>query len=167
MPSLLEQAPVTGNITAFLDRIGIPWSEASLGDEEFLPGVRIEKGTLLIDPSRLSWPGDILHEAGHIAITPPSLRAALGGKLEVTPADEMATLAWSYAAALGCGIDPAIVFHEGGYKSSGSHLNAQFAMGSGPGVPMLQWFRMTRQYPQMISWLREIEDPTEISPTQS
>ena len=82
------------------------------------------------------------------------------GKLDVTPADEMAALAWSYAAAIGCGIDPAIVFHEGGYKSGGAQLIAQYSTGFGAGVPMLQWYRMSPNFPSMISWLRVVEDPT-------
>lgn len=159
MPSLLEH-PVIDQITAFLDRIGIPWSHASLTDSEFLPGIRIEEGVLKFDPEHIKWPGDLLHEAGHIAVTAPSQRLSLGGKLEVTPADEMAALAWSYAAAVECGIDPAIVFHEGGYKSGGQHLIAQFSTGNGVGVPMLNWYRMTSVFPQMNSWLRAVEDPT-------
>lgn len=149
-------------ITGFLDRIGIPWARATLGDKEFLPGIRLEKGTLQFDEERLSWPGDLLHEAGHIATSPPSLRPLLTDKLEVTPADEMAALAWSYAAALACEIDPHIVFHEGGYKSDGPHLVAQFASGlppGGPGVPMLQWYGMTQTYPLMEHWLRQTENP--------
>ena len=159
MPSLLETS-VVDQITGFLDRIGIPWSHATLTDSEFLPGIRIEDGVLKFDPEHLSFPGDLLHEAGHIAVTPPSLRPSLGGKLEVMPADEMAALAWSYAAAVECGIDPAIVFHEGGYKSGGQHLISQFSTGGGVGVPMLSWYRMTSAFPRMNSWLREVEDPT-------
>ncbi|MEY3897067.1 MAG: hypothetical protein RLZZ214_2588 [Verrucomicrobiota bacterium] len=151
---------VIARITGFLDEIGIPWTSTTLGEGEFLPGVRIENGVLQFDRDALLWPGDLLHEAGHIAVTAPSQRAALGGKLDVTPADEMAALAWSYAAAIGCGIDPAIVFHEGGYKSGGAQLIAQYATGFGAGVPMLQWYRMSPNFPSMISWLRVVEDPT-------
>lgn len=151
---------VIDRITGFFDEIGIPWIATTLGEGEFLPGVRIENGVLQFDRDALLWPGDLLHEAGHIAVTAPSQRAALGGKLDVTPADEMAALAWSYAAAIGCGIDPAIVFHEGGYKSGGAQLIAQYATGFGAGVPMLQWYRMSPNFPSMISWLRVVEDPT-------
>lgn len=151
---------VIDRITGFLDEIGIPWASVTLDEGQFLPGVRIESGVLQFDREKLLWSGDLLHEAGHIAVTPPSQRATLGGKLDVTPADEMAALAWSYAAAIGCGIDPAIVFHEGGYKSGGAQLIAQYATGFGAGVPMLQWYRMSPHFPSMISWLRVVEDPT-------
>jgi hypothetical protein len=160
MSSLLEQTTVTDRITGFLDRIGIPWAHASLSAEEFIPGIRLEGGVLKFDPDHLRWPGDLLHEAGHVAVAPPSQRALLEGKLEVGPADEMAALAWSFAAAMECGIEPAVVFHEGGYKSGGASLVAQFSTGNGAGVPMLRWYRMTTDFPRMTSWLRQVEDPT-------
>lgn len=150
-------------ITGFLDQIGISWTQESLPEDTFLPGVTVEGGVLKFDEQKLSWPGDLLHEAGHIATTPPSRRASVGGKLEVSPADEMATLAWSYAAARACEIDPHIVFHEGGYKQGGADLVSHYASGlppGGPGVPMLQWYGMTRAFPVMDHWLRPNEDPT-------
>jgi hypothetical protein len=141
---------------------GVPVRRAALEEGTFLSGLAIEAGTLLIDPARLQWPGDILHEAAHIALTPPSRRAALAGKLTITPAEEMAALAWSYAAAVSAEIDPGIVFHEGGYKKGGAQLMAQYASGlppGGPGVPMLQWWGLTTGFPRMNTWLRESEDP--------
>ena len=128
----------------------------------FLAGVTVRDGTLVIDRERLPWPGDILHEAAHIATAPPSRRGALNGKLTVTPAEEMAALAWSYAAAVAAGIDPHIVFHEGGYRNGGAHLVSQYASGmppGGPGAPMLQWWGMTTTFPGMTHWIRQTEDP--------
>ena len=58
-------------------------------------------------------------------------------------------------------IDPAIVFHEGGYKKGGEHLAAQYASGlppGGPGVPILQWWGMTSAFPLMTHWIRQTED---------
>lgn len=150
----------------FLSERGIPTRFQALDSECFLPGLAIEQGTLLIDSEKLKWPGDILHEAAHIALNPPSRRAAVSGKLEVSPADEMAALAWSYAAAVALEIDPQIVFHEGGYKNGGAQLVTQFtdvATGRSPvapGVPMLQWYRMCQKFPLMQSWLRQVEDPS-------
>jgi hypothetical protein len=147
----------------WLGATGIPVSRQSLREPTFLPGLAIEGGVLHIDVDRVEWPGDILHEAAHIALCPPSRRAALSGKLEVTPAEEMAALAWSYAAALHAGIEPAIVFHEGGYKKGGAQLIANFASGlppGGPGVPMLQWWGLTTAFPHMTHWLRQTEDPS-------
>ncbi len=149
-------------LSGFLQRTGIPvWLEKIEG-ETFLPGLTIRDGALVVDTARLEWPGDMLHEAAHIALTPPSRRGTIGGKLSVTPAGEMAALAWSYAAALGAEIDPAIVFHQGGYKQGGAELCASYASAmasGGPGVPVLQWYGMTTGFPRMHSWLRECEDP--------
>lgn len=148
-------------LTAFLQRTGIPVRHEKIEGATFLPGLTIMDGTLVVDAARLEWPGDMLHEAAHIALAAPSRRTALHGKLSVTPAEEMAALAWSYAAAISAGIDPAIVFHEGGYKQGGAELRASYASGltsGGPGVPMLQWYGMTQGFPRMDSWLRQCED---------
>ncbi len=128
----------------------------------FLEGITVRDGNLIIDQARLPWPGDILHEAAHIATAPPGRRGSLNGKLTVTPAEEMAALAWSYAAAVAGGIDPLVVFHEGGYKKGGAQLAAQYASGlppGGPGVPMLQWWGMTAAFPRMTHWIRQSEHP--------
>ncbi len=147
----------------FLTQIGVPVRLGTFPEDAFLPGLNIVDGTLCIDPERLLYPGDILHEAAHIALTPPSRRGSLGGKLQITPAEEMAALAWSYAAAVSIGMDPLIVFHEHGYKNGGAQLAEQYASGlppGGPGVPMLQWWGMTTAYPHINVWLRETEDPS-------
>jgi hypothetical protein len=149
-------------LESWLKGIGVVVRRDTLAEGAFLPGLNIENGTLVVDPEGLEWPGDMLHEAAHIALCPPSRRAALGGKLEISPAEEMAALAWSYAASVALGIDPYLVFHEGGYKKGGATLAAQYISGlppGGPGVPMLQWWGMTTSFPQMNTWLRQTEDP--------
>ena len=155
--------PLTDAIVAFLHGLGLRVEEATLDDTCFLPGVALREGTVVIDRERLRWPGDVLHEAGHVATCPPSRRDSLDGKLSVTPAEEMAVLAWSYAAAVHMGIDPLVVFHEGGYRGGGAQLAAHYASGlppGGPGVPMLQWWGMTTAFPAMTHWIRTTEDPT-------
>ena len=161
--SSTDKEELIQKLTAWVQSIGIPVRVCAADAETFLPGLTIENGVLIVDPARLQWPGDILHEAGHIAVSPPSQRPVLGGKLQVTPGDEMAALAWSYAAALGAGIDPAIVFHSGGYRNGGAELLSSYTAGlaaGGPGAPMLQWYRMTKTFPVMDNWLRQCEDPT-------
>lgn len=144
-------------ICAWIRGIGLTVREKTLEQETFLPGLTIEDGALVYDPDKIQWPGDLLHEAGHLALTPEAGRASLHGKLTVTPAEEMAAMAWSYAAALDAGVGAEVVFHEGGYKNGGSQLAAHYASGSppgGPGVPMLQWYGMTTAFPKMTRWLR-------------
>jgi hypothetical protein len=150
------------HLAGFVRSLGLGVAFGDVADGSFLPGITISQGSVMIDRERLQWPGDILHEAAHVATSPPSRRGALDGKLSVTPAEEMAALAWSYAAAVQAGIDPHVVFHEGGYKNGGAHLVAQYASGlppGGPGAPMLQWWGMTNAFPKMNLWVRETEDP--------
>lgn len=64
------------NIVDFLNDIGIDALIEDLTEREmlncFLPGVLLNKGSLKIDRSALA--GDILHEAGHLAIFPNRIR---------------------------------------------------------------------------------------------
>ena len=153
---------ISTKVIDWLRAQGLTVYEKPVDVATFLPGLAIENGALIVDHGKLKWPGDILHEAAHIATCPPSRRATLSGKLEVTPAEEMASLAWSFAAAIDTGIEPSVVFHEGGYKKGGAQLIQQYSSGlppGGPGVPMLQWWGMTTGFPRMNLWLRESEDP--------
>jgi len=156
--------PLMTRILAFLAGIDIPVLIEALEEDTLLPAMTIRDGALVIDPARLTWPGDILHEAGHIAVTDPAMRATLG-ELESDPAEEMAAIAWSYAAAIEIGIDPKIVFHDDGYRGGGGYLADAFTGGMFPGMPMLQWFGMTLDprtakaqglapFPHMLRWLR-------------
>lgn len=166
----MNQDSITDQILAFLSDKGIPYYLTPLRGSGFLPGIRIDQGILHIDKEQLSYPGDILHEAGHVAVISPSERKNLSDKITGSPAEEMAAMAWSYAAAISLEIDPHIVFHADGYKGGGAHLAAQYseeATGTNscaPGVPMLQWFRMTETFPKMSQWLRTVEDPTQALP---
>ena len=155
--------PDTKRIVVFLESIGIPVIEEPVDPESFLPGVTIRAGGLVIDPSRYFYPGDLLHEAGHIAVTDPELRAS--GTVSAEPGDEMAAIAWSYAAAQAIGLDPRIVFHDDGYRGAGATLAEVFGAGSAPGAPMLQYYGMSAEphqaerlglapYPQMSRWMR-------------
>jgi hypothetical protein len=162
-------SPIVESMVTFIADVGVASHYAAHGAPTVLPGLAIDQGTLLIDIELLTWPGDILHEAAHIALTPPQRRPLLGGRLAITPAEEMAALAWSYAAAVAAGIDPSLVFHDGGYPMGGAGLHAAFASSdasSAPGVPMLRWYGMTDAYPTMTHWLRPA-DAQQSTPQQS
>ena len=156
--------PVTARIITFLGEIGIPVTVEALGEDTLLPAMTVRCGALVVDPDRLTWPGDLLHEAGHIAVTDPATRVSLC-EVPSDPAEEMAAIAWSYAAAVEIGLDPRIVFHDEGYVGGGGYLADAFAGGGSPGLPMLQWFGMTLDkrnaekqgvapFPHMLRWLR-------------
>lgn len=156
----------------FLNEIGIPVTPATLENETVLPGIQIANEGLLIDEEKLKYPGDMLHEAGHIAVAPPSYRKTLTDRIDPQEdfkyAGELMALGWSYAAALHLGIDPRIVFHPNGYHGQAQQLVDNFNLGFHIGVPALQWAQMTatganaeqlgvEPYPHMIRWVREHE----------
>src|SRR5262249_39163660 len=118
--------PLVESMATFLRGIGLPVEHATLDASAFLPGLALDAGRILIDEEKLLSPGDILHEAGPLAITPAAERAACDGKLAVGGGEEMAAIAWSYAAALHLGIDPAMVFHPHGYRSGSDALLENF-----------------------------------------
>jgi hypothetical protein len=142
-------------ITAFLREIGITVTATDL-PESFLPGIAVERGGLLVDEARLEYPGDLLHEAGHLAVAPPDVRSGLSGDIDDLPDLEWAVIPWSYAAALEIGIEPALVFHEGGYRGHSPGLLRNFEMGVPIGLHLLVDAGMTTAdlYPRMLLWLR-------------
>lgn len=64
-------------ICAFLQTANFPVSVAPISGKTFVPGLAIVEGSILIDPDTESFPGDLLHEAGHIAVCAPELRSKL------------------------------------------------------------------------------------------
>lgn len=164
-PGRLGDAPELPRILAFLADIGLQVERAALPDATVLPGavvlpaMRVADGRLLYDPDTPGWAGDLLHEAGHLAVTDPAIRNGLpevGGDA----AEEMATLAWSYAAAMAIGLAPETVFHAG-YPGGAEYLIVAYAQQGGPGVPMLRYWGMTPHpedagphFPAMRLWLR-------------
>jgi hypothetical protein len=159
-------AEITARITAFLHEIGIPSRATELNGPTVLPGIRIERGAILYDEAQLLYPGDLLHEAGHLAMMTPEDRQAANADTGDDGGFEMAAIAWSYAAALHIGIDPAIVFHPHGYFGGSQSILTNFSQGNFFGVPILQWLNMTvepgkrgphdpEHFPHMKKWLRE------------
>ncbi|RYD56746.1 MAG: hypothetical protein EOP60_04950 [Sphingomonadales bacterium] len=147
--------PVVSKILTFLERIGIPVIAEPVQDS-LLPGTTVRRGALVFDPESIPFPGDLLHEAGHIAVTDPKVRATQE-EVADDPGEEMAAMAWSYAAALEAGVDPTIVFHDHGYRGGGNAYLASYTDGNGAtgiGVPLLRWFGMTSDFPIMTRWLR-------------
>ncbi|HEV7782840.1 MAG TPA: hypothetical protein VGO58_16305 [Chitinophagaceae bacterium] len=154
----------------FLDETGIAVRFGVVEDGSFLPGLSIERGCIIVDKEKLKYPGDILHEAGHLAIVPAADRTQLDANLIAErpqrKAEEMMAIAWSYAAAIYLSIDPHIIFHDDGYKGGGSYIADSFANKQYFGLPMLQWVGMAADekkakelninpYPEMIKWLRD------------
>ena len=155
--------PLTERLVAFVRGIGIDVRAAALPEKTVLPGLDIRHGAILVDVTRMTHPGDILHEAGHLAVTDPAERDE--PTLSPTPAEEMTSIAWSYAALRHLALDPAIVFHDDGYKGEAVSLIENFTAGHYFGVPLLQLYGMALEpkraatigvepYPPMLRWLR-------------
>jgi hypothetical protein len=155
--------PLTERLADFIRGIGIVVRTAELPEATFLPGIDIRHGMLLIDEGRLAHPGDLLHEAGHLAVADPAERGA--AKLSPSDGDEMAAIAWSWAALKHLGLDPAIVFHSHGYRGASQSYIENFSLGRTFGQPLLQFYGMTfasqktaengaAPFPHMLRWLR-------------
>ncbi|MBO9199064.1 MULTISPECIES: hypothetical protein [Niastella] len=160
---LLEQS------VEFLNNIGIETSYRKIGNKSFLPGLLINKGTIIIDKDALEHPGDILHEAGHIAIVPAFERQGLSEKGIIKrknrESEEIMAIAWSYAACIYLSIDPFFVFHEQGYRGGRDFITDSCRDKNYIGLSMLENIGMTvnmkkamrlnlTPYPHMIKWLR-------------
>lgn len=155
-------------IIQFLETIGIQVIEKDLDDTTFLPGLSLGPDTVYVDYSKLKYPGDLLHEAGHIAVTSPEERKLAGSDkmAEGWPSqgDEIAAILWSYAAALHLKLPPEFVFHEHGYKGNSQWFIDNFTAGNYMGLPLLQWYTMAPStekvvsgmpaFPAMQHWMR-------------
>jgi hypothetical protein len=148
----------------FLEEIGIVLREGEVPEKTFLPGLCIQNGEVVYDKSRLLYPGDILHEAGHVAVCNSAERVTMCG--DVAAADdgksgeEAITLLWTWAAIKKTGIPPEVVFHDHGYKDQSEFLIESFENGNYIGLELLVWAGMTNHpgtregFPQMKNWLR-------------
>ena len=155
----------TAAIVGFLRDIGLDVEPGVVADPTFLPGIAVRRGVIVFDPERLAHPGDLLHEAGHLAVKLPADRAEASEDMGSDPAEEMMAIAWSYAAVREPGMPPQIVFHADGYRGGSQSLIENFGEGRFLAVPMLAWAGMTYDverarelgvspYPHMRRWLR-------------
>ncbi len=162
--------PTTNCIASFLAEIGIVLIPTKLPDETFLLGIQVCDGTLLVDESKLKYPGDLLHEGGHLAVVPASERSQLNDEVALPDQNadliEAAAICWSYAACVHLGLDPRVVFHKDGYLGRSEGLLLTFQMQVYPGAAALEAAGLTytvnnanklgvQPFPAMRKWLRE------------
>jgi hypothetical protein len=166
----------TEKIIAFLREIGIAVHYEKLHEKTFVPGIVVRNGAIYIDRETMDYPGDLLHEAGHLAVLQPEERAHFP---EIPPGvdssgnhwhqkaggDEMAAIAWSWAALMHLGLKPELLFHEGGYKGDSEWLIENFTEKKYLGLPLLCWMgfcadeknaeaQQVKPYPYMRRWMR-------------
>lgn len=156
-------------IIHFLAQIGISVIETDLPDDCFLPGLQLKGSSILMDPKKMKYPGDLLHEAGHIAVTESHLRPLIGSD-EMDPdwpsaGDEIVTMLWSFAALRHLDLPTNFVFHPEGYKGQADWLVESYDSGTYIGLPLLEWMGLcnspekaakegTEAFPYMIKWMR-------------
>lgn len=156
-------------ILFFLSEIGIEVIEKELGDT-FLPGLSLGPNCVYIDYDKLLYPGDILHEAGHLAVTSATDRELVGtDKISSdwpTDGEEIGAILWSYAALKYLELPVEYVFHPNGYKNDSDWLISNFNDEVYIGLPFLEWLGLTlgkeraakegkEAFPVMIKWLRD------------
>ncbi|WP_053570338.1 hypothetical protein [Caballeronia cordobensis] len=77
---VIDASPTRDKVMQFLNEIGL-LARYEVGATGFSEGCRIDRGTLVVDPEcRIS---TMLHEAGHLAITPGCFRSLMDGNLYV------------------------------------------------------------------------------------
>lgn len=150
---------------AFINDVGIHIEFRDLNEDSFLPGFNIENGKIIIDRSMIAHPGDILHEAGHIAVVSkvdrPRLTEEAIIKRKNREIEEVMAIAWSYAACVHLDIDPAYVFHESGYRGGSETIIDSCQKNEYMGLFMLQSLGMAKEnkqpagVPSMLNWLRK------------
>lgn len=155
--------PLVLKLATFVRSIGIEVQSSVIDWKTQFPGLDVRAGAVLVDESRLLHPGNILHEAGHIAVHDPARRS--DPKFSPRQGEELSALAWSYAAVVHLGLSAEVVFYPGSFTGWANSLIENFAEGRYVGVPLLQLYGMTvdprlasdrgvEPYPHMIRWLR-------------
>ncbi|HEX8071291.1 MAG TPA: hypothetical protein VF546_15150 [Pyrinomonadaceae bacterium] len=155
--------PLVIKLSTFVRAVGIEVQACTIEWKTQFPGLDIRAGVVLVDERQLIHPGNILHEAGHIAVHDPALRAR--PKFAPTQGEELSALAWSYAATVHLGLPAEVVFYPGSFTGWADALVENFSAGRYLGVPLLQRYGMAFEprlaaargvapYPHMLRWLR-------------
>jgi hypothetical protein len=165
MEQAIEKSTQLKLITSFIKEAGISIEEGIISDNTFLPGIEIINGSLVYDIEKLLYPGDLLHEAGHIAVVSDAYRNKLSGDLNhlnfTGGGEEIVAMLWSYAACLKIGLPPEVVFHPNGYKGDSEWILTNYQEGTFIGLPLLQWMGLCAPqgkepaFPVMLKWLRD------------
>jgi len=166
MPEI-KKTPELKAILNFLAEIGIQVIEKELDDTAFLPGLALGSNCIYVDYERLLYPGDILHEAGHLAVSPSEIRYSVEtAENWPTDGEEIITILWSFAALKHLNLPLDYVFHPNGYKGSSDWIIANFEAENYIGLPLLEWTGLTfgkekakllnqEAFPKMQKWIRD------------
>lgn len=167
-------------VATWLNSIGLVTKPGKRSDQSFMRGIWFDCGCIVYDPDE-AHPGDLLHEAGHLAIVPARFRHFVKGEIEESLAShyddylkstvdcEDATLqaiiqsgdaeaiAWSYAASLACCVDPWLCFVNG-FDGEAESVFQAIKLGCHPGINGLRASGMltsVRDFPHLVRWLQK------------
>jgi hypothetical protein len=139
----------------FLQKIGLG-VVIEPGATGFTEGVRIDQGVLHVDPDCL--PSVLLHEAGHIAITPGRFRFYMDGDLRagirrmiadiegmnlppddplecaVVQCSDPEATAWAWAAGLSIGLPPEAIIDSNDYQGGGDNIRIMLQVNRYAGI---------------------------------
>jgi hypothetical protein len=145
---------------AFLREIGLTVTEDPTA-KSFMRKVAIDKGTLRYRPDAPV--GDLLHEAGHLAIIPTRFRSYMDGNITIgikrmfdelgqenTPPDspiyhaclqssDTEATAWAWAVGVHLGIPEELVIEDNQYGRTGATIRACLAARAYLGINGLTW----------------------------
>lgn len=167
---MLEKHPHLEKTVRFLEEIGLSVIEKNLDENTFLPGLALGPGIVYVDYEKLKYPGDMLHEAGHLAVTTSAERNQAGTDQMAqdwpTQGEEIAAMLWSFAAAKHLELPIEFVFHPDGYKNNSDWLISNFNSENYIGLPLLEWAGLAfgkeralkeekEAFPVMVKWLRD------------
>lgn len=165
-----KHSPEMEKVLSFLNEIGLDVIEKKLDETTFLPGLSLGSNCIYVDFEKLLYPGDILHEAGHLAVTTAAERKLVGtetmSKDWPTQGEEIGAILWSYAAIYHLELPLEFVFHPDGYKNNSDWFISNFNSGNYIGLPLLEWMGLTlsennvvaenkKPFPVMQKWLRD------------
>ncbi|WP_026715353.1 hypothetical protein [Flavobacterium daejeonense] len=169
MPTV-KKSLETERILIFLEEIALNVIEKKLDSTTFLPGLALGPNCIYVDFDQLKYPGDLLHEASHLAVTDSETRKSIGTDMlpEVWPTqgEEIAAILWSYAALTHLNLEPSFVFHPDGYKGNSEWFIYNFTNKNYIGLPFLEWAGLSlstknaaskgkEAFPVMQKWLRD------------
>ena len=155
---------------SFVQGIGLEVVTRDSGVRGFIEGVRVRAGVLHVGLDTV-FPGDVLHEAAHLALIPLRFRHLADGDLRdvnkamrnyveahgeglmrhpedplcraVLQADEQEAAAWQYAAALKVGLPDVWLFPDDAFEGNGKAVLQYLKLKRHMGINGLQAARWT------------------------
>ena len=162
-----KQSAILSGVVHFLRSVGLEVRIVP-GADSFVPGVQIARGVLEVDPGCL--PSNLLHEAGHLAITPARYRASMHGNLfqsmrdmaedammqcddedmgsplyrAVIQCSDTEATAWAWAAGMHIGLPGDAIVLDDQYDGDGSSIRTMLTLCQYAGIHGLAHADMCR-----------------------